>query len=69
MKTKGKKPILICRSCTNVGFSSGKNGTTAYQCAKCLRCLGHGRFTSKALDNKYARPKSNLYCKDCKAKQ
>ena len=69
MKTKGKKPTLICRSCRSVGFSSGKNGTTAYQCAKCLQYLGHGRFTTIALNNKQKRPTSNLYCNDCKAKQ
>ena len=69
MKSKGHKYILICRSCRELGFSSGRNGTTPYRCAECKQNLGHGRFTTKALNNKQQRPKGNLYCKDCKAKQ
>ena len=66
MKTKGEQPTLVCRSCTELGYSGGKNGTTTYQCARCRQNLGHGRFTSKALNNKQQRTKSDLYCKDCR---
>ena len=60
MKTKGEQLTLVCRSCTDLGYSGRTNGTTTYQCARCGEHLGHQRFTSNALKNKQRRPHSNL---------
>ena len=65
-KKKGSDFTMICKRCAELGYSSGKNGTQTYRCARCMHNLGHRRFTSNALDNKKKRPNSDLYCKDCR---
>ena len=65
-KKKGAEFVMICMRCVELGYSSGRNGTNTYRCARCMQDLGHQRFTSRALNDKQKRPYSSLCCKDCR---
>ena len=36
-KNQRTRCLMICRSCVELGYNTSRNGTTAYQCDRCLR--------------------------------
>ena len=57
---------LICKTCSDLGFSSKKGGTDGFSCARCRGSFGPGRFNAKQLDNKKQRPTTTLFCLGCR---
>ena len=58
--------VLICKTCSDLGFFSKKGGTDGFSCARCRASFGPGRFNAQQLKNKKQRPTTTLFCLGCR---